>query len=142
MKDTGTIVGEVFRLLGDWDAEGVSNMFAEDIDWYVPAAPALPWGGRRSRRSEVKDYFETMWAQFRTAESQLGIDQILIDGEDAVALGSFSHVAITTGERFTTPVALHMRVKDGKVTRLYLYEDTYAVAKAFHVVADVRPTAP
>jgi ketosteroid isomerase-like protein len=30
-----------------------------------------------------------------------------------------------------------MRVKDGKVTRLYLYEDTYAVAKAFGVVSDV-----
>jgi ketosteroid isomerase-like protein len=124
-------------MLADWDAEGVSELFAEEIDWYVPTAPALPWGGARAHRSEVRDFFETMWAHFDTDHSKLGLEQLLIDGEDAVALGSFSHVARTTGERFTTPVALHMRVKDGKVTRLYLYEDTYAVAKAFGVVLDV-----
>jgi ketosteroid isomerase-like protein len=141
MTDTRTVVGEVFRLLADWDAEGVSAMFAENIEWFVPAAPALPWGGTRAHRSEVRAFFETMWAHFQTDQSQLGLDQILINGEDAVALGNFSHVANTTGERFTTPVALHIRVKDGKVTRLYLYEDTYAVAKAFGVIKDVEPSA-
>jgi ketosteroid isomerase-like protein len=141
MTDTRTVVGEVFRLLADWDAEGVSKLFAEEIDWYVPTAPALPWGGTRTRRSEVQEFFQTMWAHFDTDQSELGLEQILMDGEDAVALGTFSHVANTTGARFTTPVALHLRVVDGKVTRLYLYEDTYAVAKAFGVIEDVQPAA-
>jgi ketosteroid isomerase-like protein len=141
MTDTRTVVGEVFRLLADWDAEGVSKLFAEEIDWYVPTAPALPWGGTRTHRSEVQEFFQTMWAHFDTDQSELGLEQILMDGEDAVALGTFSHVANSTGERFTTPVALHMRVVDGQVTRLYLYEDTYAVAKAFGIIKDVQPAA-
>ena len=79
-----------------------------------------------------------MWGHFRTDESRLGVEQLLVDGEDAVALGTFSHVAASTGRRLTTPVALHIRVKNGQVTRLYLYEDTYAVAEAFGVAGGDR----
>ncbi len=79
-----------------------------------------------------------MWSHFHVDQSELAIDQLIVEGEDAVALGTFSHVAKNTGSRFTTPVALHLRVSSGLVTRLYLYEDTYAVARAFGVIADTR----
>ena len=141
MSDTRTVVGEVFRHLAQWNADEVGTLFADQIEWFVPTAPALPWGGYRARRGEVPDFFKTMWSYFHTEQSELQIEQILVEGEDAVALGTFSHVANTTGVRFTTPVALHLQVKNGRVVRLYLYEDTYAVAKAFGVISDVPEDA-
>jgi hypothetical protein len=136
MNDTRAVVGELFRRLSEWDADGVGKLFAEEIQWYVPTAPGLPWGGHRSSSGEVADFFQTMWGHFHVDQSELQIEQLVVEGEDAVALGTFSHVAKSTGLRFTTPVALHLKVSGGLVTRLYLYEDTYAVAKAFGVIAD------
>lgn len=136
MTDTRSIVGETFRRLGEWDADRVGELFADEIDWFVPAAPSLPWGGKRTRREEVAGYFRTLWSHLHTEQSRVQIDQVLVEGDDAVALGTFSHVANTTGLRFTTPVAMHLSVRNGLVTRLHLYEDTYAVAKGFGVVAD------
>jgi hypothetical protein len=136
MADTRSIVGETFRRLGEWDADRVGEMFADEIDWFVPTAPGLPWGGRRTRGEEVAEYFSTLWAHLHTEQSRVQIDQVVVEGEDAVALGTFSHVAKTTGLRFTTPVAMRLSVRNGLVTRLHLYEDTYAVAKAFGVVTD------
>jgi hypothetical protein len=57
----------------------------------------------------------------------------VVEGEEAVALGTLSHVANTTGRRSTTPVAMHITVRQGRIIRVHLYEDTHAVAQAFGV---------
>ncbi len=57
----------------------------------------------------------------------------MVEGEEAVALGTLSHVANTTGRRSTTPVAMHITVRQGRIIRVHLYEDTHAVAQAFGV---------
>jgi ketosteroid isomerase-like protein len=69
------------------------------------------------------------------------IDRVVVEGEDAVALGTFSHVAKATGRPFTTPIAMHLGVKDGLVTRFSFYEDTWAVGAAFGVAAEATESA-
>jgi ketosteroid isomerase-like protein len=130
MLDTRSVVGEFLRRLGEWDADGIGELFAEEIDWLVPGAPGVPWVGARTRREEVSAYFRTMWSHFHTERSASAVDQIIVEGDDAVVLGTFSHVANTTGRGWTTPVALHLRVERGLITRVHVYEDTYAVARA------------
>jgi ketosteroid isomerase-like protein len=107
-----------FVWLGAMDPDGVAALFAETIDWYVPAASDLPWTGHRSRRANVPDYFHTMWSHFHLEKSQVKLDQLLMEGEDAVAFGTFSHVTKTTEQPFTTPFALHLKIKDGAITAL------------------------
>ena len=72
-----------------------------------------------------------MWSHLHTEQSKVSLDQLMIEGEDASALGNLGHATDTTP--FTTPFALQLRVKDGAITNLQLYEDTYAVANAFGV---------
>jgi ketosteroid isomerase-like protein len=133
LTDTRATVQEFFRRLGTWDADAVGELFADDVDWLVPGASSLPWVGRRARREEVPEYLTTMWSHFHTDQSTASIDRIVVEGEEAVALGTFSRVANTTGRRFTTPVAMHITVRQGRIIRVHLYEDTDAVAQAFGV---------
>jgi ketosteroid isomerase-like protein len=74
-----------------------------------------------------------MWSYFHLERSRVKLDKLIVEGEEAVALGIFSHVANATEQPFTTPFALHVTVKDGAITALQLYEDTYVVGKAFGV---------
>ncbi|WP_405878608.1 MULTISPECIES: hypothetical protein [unclassified Streptomyces] len=47
-RETG---GRFFRLLGEGDADRVADVFAEEIDWFVPGDQSmLPRAGRRTRR--------------------------------------------------------------------------------------------
>ncbi|MEH0935786.1 nuclear transport factor 2 family protein [Micromonospora psammae] len=126
-------VGTFFRLLGEGDADRVADVFAEEIDWLVPGDERLPWVGRRSRREEVPEYFKLLWPALVAGASEITFDKVLVDGADAVALGHFTHTAKATGRRFSTPVAFHFTVADGKLVRLHLYEDTYAVSRAMDV---------
>jgi hypothetical protein len=115
------------------DADGASNLFAERIEWDVPAAGSLPWGGHRTRATELADYFKTMWSFFEIEKSVVRVDQLIIEGMDGVVLGVFNHVAKTTGKSFTTPFAMHIKVVVGRIVQLRLYEDTYTAAAAFDV---------
>lgn len=131
MCDTCSTISEFLTRVGDLDAVGASQLFADEITWDVPATEGLPWGGHRTRPSEVADYFKTMWSFFEIEKSVVQIDQMIIEGMDGVALGRFSHVAKTTAKPFATAFAMHMKVISGRIVQLQLYEDTYTVAKAF-----------
>jgi hypothetical protein len=128
---TEEIVTGFFGRLAARDPDGMAEHFAQDIDWYVPGDPALPWIGRRARRADVANYFRTMWPHFEPGKSTASVEKLIVSGNDAVMLGTFSHTAAGTGRSFTTPVAMHLAVAGGKIVRLYLYEDTWAVSKAF-----------
>ena len=50
---TQQIVTRFFERLTARDPDGMAELFAERIDWYVPGDSALPWIGHRSNRAEV-----------------------------------------------------------------------------------------
>ncbi len=76
-------------------------------------------------------YFRTLWGELEPGESTVDLDGVLVDGEDAVLLAHFSHVAAPTGKRFDTDAVMRLTVSDDTIVRLHLYEDTWAVSRAF-----------
>ncbi|TDK23911.1 nuclear transport factor 2 family protein [Arthrobacter crusticola] len=128
---TKDVAEQFVQRLGAGDAEGLGDLFTESIDWRVPLNEKLPWTGTRSQKSDVPEYFRTLWAGLEPGKSIVDFDTILVDGDDVVLLAHFSHMAAPTGKRFDTDVAMRLTVSDGKITRLHLYEDTFAVDQAF-----------
>lgn len=129
---TSRAVAEKFvERLGRQDPDDIQDLFAAEIDWQVPGSDALPWTGRRTRRAEVAPYFTTMWPHFEHGRSSVTLERVIVDGGDVVLLAVFTHTVVTTGKQFTTPVAVHLVVEDGRIVRLHLYEDTLTVAEAF-----------
>ncbi|MBD0256581.1 MAG: nuclear transport factor 2 family protein [Cytophagales bacterium] len=129
--NTQAIVNNFFGRLAARDPDGMASLFAEQIDWYVPGDTGLPWIGHRSHRTDVADYFRTMWPHFEPGKSTASVEKLIVSGNDAIMLGTFSHTAASTGRSWNTPVAMHLAVDGGKIVKLYLYEDTWAVSKAF-----------
>ncbi len=125
------LVSRFLQALGRKDAEGVAALFADDIDWYVPGHPDLPWTGTRSRGAQVAEYFRTMWPHFDSDKSSVQLDKLVLSGEDAVIFATFAHTARSTGRSWVTPAVLHLVAADGRFVRMHLSEDTEAVTRAF-----------
>lgn len=128
---TSEVINEFFELLGAKDAAGVAELFAENIDWYVPGSDKLPWTGQRSKKHDVPEYLHTMWSAFEPGKSIVKVHTIMIDGEHAAVFSTFSHTAASTGRPFETPTAMHFTIRDGRIVTMHLYEDTAAVGQAF-----------
>ena len=108
----------------------VTELFAENIDLFIPGIPRLPWTGKRSHRSEVAPYFQSMWPTFRPGKTRANAHKLLINGNDAVALGQLTYVVKATSKRFTLAVAMHLTIENGRISRLHFYEDMLAEAEA------------
>jgi uncharacterized protein len=130
-KVTEKRVANFLDRLGARDAEGIGELFADDIDWFVSGSQSLPWTGARSTREEVAEYFNTMWPAFVSGQSTATLETVVIGGNDAVIFVTFGHTVAKNGKRFTTPAALHLTVEKGQIVRMHLYEDTLAVYDAF-----------
>jgi uncharacterized protein len=96
-----------------------------------PRRPGAPWTGPRSQRADIASYFRTLWSHLEAGASRVELERIMVDGNDAVVLLSFSHVAAATGRRFTTAAAVRLTVDAHRITRLHLYEDTWTLSQAW-----------
>jgi ketosteroid isomerase-like protein len=130
-KTTEELIASFMDRLGEQDAGGIGELFADEIDWYVPGSEALPWTGSRSRREHVAEYFRTMWPAYVPGQSTATVDKVVISGDDAVVFSRFSHTVAKNGKRLDNPAALHLTFADGQIVRMRLYEDTLAVHEAF-----------
>jgi Ketosteroid isomerase-related protein len=129
--DARTVATKLLQSIGAKDLDGLRALFADEIDWYVPGSSELPWTGRRTRGDDAPEFFAGMWPSYVDGKSSADIKDIVVDGENAVIIGTFSHVIAKTGRTFTTPVALHVKVTDGRIRHLQLYEDTLLITQAF-----------
>ena len=126
-----TVAEKFVERLGRQDPDGIQELFAEEIDWHVPGSDTFSWAGRRTRREEVAPYFTTMWPHFAPGRSEVALERVVVDGGDVVLLAAWTHTVAATGKEFSTPAAIHLRVEDGRIVRMHLYEDTLTVATAF-----------
>ncbi|MFD8809495.1 nuclear transport factor 2 family protein [Streptomyces sp. NPDC059597] len=128
---TREVVENFLGLLAAGDPEAVAGLFAEEIDWYVPGSPQLPWTGRRTTRAEVADYLRVLGENIVPEKNVDHVEALVVDGDHAVLLGEFSRVARSTGHTYQMPIAMHFKVANGEIAKLYLYEDTLKVAQAY-----------
>lgn len=111
------------RLVAE-DAEYVSLNFDNPLLKQV-----LPWAGSGTGRKAYVDTFLGVWTWW-TIES-FSAEALFGDGEDVAVFGSFTYRANATGERVTSPMAIHAKVRDGQIVYFLFMEDTFATAGSF-----------
>jgi len=141
-KDPKTIATKLLHCIGGKDLEGMKALFADEIDWFVPGSSDLPWTGRRTKGSQAPEFFAVMWPYYAEGKSSANIKDIIADGNNVVITGTFSHLIAHSGVPFETPIALHLKVHDGKISHLQLYEDTLLISQAFGAAGGAPAVGP
>ncbi|MEV5572912.1 nuclear transport factor 2 family protein [Spirillospora sp. NPDC052269] len=137
MTTTRTTVETLFARVAEGDPERIAAMFADACDWKLNWPDAehgraeTPWIRHRSTPAEYAAHFAEIAAHHVPEKNDTRIDRILVDGDDAFALGVIRQTARTTGRPYESRLALHLTVQDGLITRYHVYEDSLAVAQAF-----------
>jgi ketosteroid isomerase-like protein len=126
---TRTAVNAFLARMGSGDIDGCVALFAEDGHWEIPGDPAIvPWVGAR-KVSEIPDFFRTIGTL--TDREAFDVEHVLVDGEHAVLIGRARVVVRATGRVADTPFAIHVTVNaEGRITRFYMFEDSWSVARA------------
>lgn len=123
---TRETVAEFFRRMGTREPEQIAALFADDVDWFIPGNQEVaPWVGRRGTRAEVADFYRLLFA----AVTPLGFElqHLLVDGEVAIATGEFASRMNRTGRVLESLFSIDFTVRDGRIVRYRLMEDSHAV---------------
>jgi hypothetical protein len=127
------IVEAFFAASAGGDTGAAAALFADEVDWLIPGNANLAWTGPRTRRAEIAEVLGIIGGLHVPGESEAQVDKVLVDGCDAVTLGRIAHTVKATGTHYSMLVAFHFTVRDGKIVRLHMFEDTYLVSKAVGV---------
>lgn len=134
---TRQVIEELLRRIGAGDPTRIAELYADGADWKLawPEAEhgraATPWIRHRSSRADAAAHYREIGEHHVPEEVGTEIERILVDGNDAVVTGEIRQTARSTGRAYRARFALHLTVEDGLVTRHHVYEDSFAVARAF-----------
>lgn len=137
--DARSVATKLLEFIGAQNLDGIKDLFADEIEWFVPGSSDLPWTGRRNTGDSAPDFFAIMWPHYVAGKSSATVSDILSDDKNVVIMGTFSHVIKENGNSFTTPIALHLKVENGKISYLQLYEDTLLISQAFGFAHGTSP---
>jgi uncharacterized protein len=123
------VVFEALRLVGSGDHDAAAAVFADTVDFSIAHAPGIPWIPDVRSGADMAVFFAQLAEHVEIEE--LDVHTTVSQGDDVVLLGRLRNTVKHNGRTMTTNFALHTTVKDQRITRYHLYEDTYAVAQAY-----------
>ncbi|MFJ5264708.1 nuclear transport factor 2 family protein [Streptomyces sp. NPDC088387] len=119
----------LFPLLAEGRSAEAAALFADSVSFSVPHAPGIPWIPQVDSADDMRIFFDLL--RTHVQGKRFDVRQIIAEGDDVVLVGRLLSEVRKTGREIDTPFALHTTVQDGLITRYHLYEDSYAVAKAY-----------
>jgi ketosteroid isomerase-like protein len=122
-------VQSLFPLLAEGKLDDVVALFADSVSFSIPHPPGIPWVPEVDSPEGMRTFFELLGTHVQPKVFDL--QQVISDGPEVVLIGRMVSEVKKTGRDIDTAFALHTTVHDGRITRYHLYEDTYAVAKAY-----------
>lgn len=135
-EDTSTkaVAERVFAARARGDVEAVLACFADDAVIQVEGGDHVPFVGTFDTPERRRFFFVDALGQ--STNVSRAVRKIVVDGQDAIVLGTFDFIVDATGRHYKGDWALHLHVQDGKLALWQMYENTLSVAEAFD-----RPTA-
>jgi len=126
---TREVINNFYQALANRELGVLIHLFAEEIDWDIPGNEELaPWLGKRTKRSEIKDFFKLLWQSVEPVAAQ--IDHILVQDDFAIATGHFSSIMNRSGQVYSSMFSAHFTVKGTEIIRYRLQEDSYGLVEA------------
>ena len=122
-------VQRLFPLLAEGKSAEAAALFADSVSFSIPHPPGLPWVPEVDSAEGMRTFFDLLQTHVQAKEFELS--HVIAEGENVVLIGHMVSEVKATGRTIDTAFALHTTVQDGRITRYHLYEDTYAVARAY-----------
>ena len=118
-------VQSVYAAFGRGDISAVLDALTEDVEWVLPGPPeVIPFAGVRRGREQVLEFFGVLDAAltFERFEPR----EFMAQGDKVVVLGRSRDRMKSTGRVVENEWAAVFTLKDGKIAKYQVLEDTAA----------------
>lgn len=124
------IVAQLFSKIADGTSPAeIAELFSEKVDFYVAGdVDHVSWIGKKNGKEGVAAFYSQIAELIESI--QFNIEDTLIKENRAIVLGNLVSLVKKTNNVITTDFAFDIIVKDGKIIRYRMFEDSFAVSEA------------
>lgn len=106
------------------------NVASEDVTLSYPGPPEIPYAGEWKGHKGLREFLELFYANVENQKMDL-VDIMAVD-DKAIVRGFTKATVKKTGKEFQSDWCLIWKMKDGKVIEMCEFQDTNAIASAYH----------
>ncbi|MGH7594751.1 MAG: nuclear transport factor 2 family protein [bacterium] len=128
-QENTRIVKDVLAAFVRGDIPAILNSLTDDVEWFIPGPPdRVAFSGSRRGREQVMQFFIALDAtiEFLKFEPR----DYVAEGDKVVAFGHNEDRMKATNRFFGNDWACLFVVRDGKIAKVRMYEDTAAFVMA------------
>lgn len=129
-EKTANVIRDYFDAFAQNDIERALALLTEDVVWHVDGDPNVFSIGLLSGKQQVADWMKSFPHQLLPVS--LTIKRTLIEAEDAVVIGDFRYLVVTTGHYVGSDMVIHFTLRDGKISRYHIFEDSLLLSRSFN----------
>ena len=122
MPSNRELVQSVYDAFGRGDIAAILDMLDDDVDWYDPGPPAVTHAGRYRGRDDVLRFFSRIEESMTVETFQP--TEFIVQGDRVIVLGSIRAKVKQTGLVYDNEWAMSWTLRDGRITKFQVYEDT------------------
>lgn len=123
------LVQDAFAAFAARDVKAVLAMLTDDIEWHGAKSMDIPYGGFRKGKAEVEKFFARIGQSIAYASFEAS--EYVAHNERVVVIGREKFLVKQTGKHVANEWAMFFNVRQGRISRFQVYEDTAAVMAGF-----------
>jgi ketosteroid isomerase-like protein len=127
MSDNTDVIKRGYEAFNNGDAEALSEVFADDIQWEGPNAEGVPMSGKHDGKDAVLQALGQIGERFEAFNVRP--DELIEEGDTVVVLSHLEAKA-RNGNEVKLPGAEVYRMSGGKIKRAQSLSDTAELQKA------------
>lgn len=120
-----------YKLFKEGNIQGVLDTYTDDIEWVSNKLEGVPFSGTYQGKEGAAQYFKRVHEV--TERLQFEPSEFIAEGNKVVVTGHSTRKVRTTGITYNTPWVHVITVRDGKVARFEIHDNSAAVEAAFSV---------
>jgi ketosteroid isomerase-like protein len=122
-------VRQNYAAVGRGEIPALLTLLSDEIEWSMAGPSVIPWTGTRRGRQQVAEFFVLLGKtlEFQRFEPR----EFIAQGDTVVVIGYERSLVKPTGRTFEQEWAHVYTLRDGKISRCRIFEDTAAQVAAF-----------
>ncbi len=131
---TKDIIQSYFKAIAQGDIDKALSLLTEDVVWHVDGDANIFSIGLASGKQQIANWMRAFPKQLNPIA--VNINNTLIDGNEAIVLGDFRYSVNKTGHFISSDMAIHFTLRDGKIARYHIFEDSLLLSRSFNFTND------
>jgi uncharacterized protein len=123
------VVRQVYEAFGSGDIPAMLGMLTDDVEFTMQGPPVLPYAGTHRGREGIAEFASLLGETLEF--ERFGPREFVAQGDTVVVLGDDRSLVKSTGRAFEEEWAHVYTLRDGKIAKGLLIEDTAAQVVAF-----------